>query len=357
MVGPPVRAGKSDLRLGTSEGRWVVVAMVLGSAANFVNLSVVNIALPAIGRDLDAELNDLQWVANAYLLPLAALMLVGGSLGDVYGRRRTYLIGGLVFAGGSVFSVFAPTIEALLIGRVIQGIGAAAMTPTSLAIVDTSFCEEDRSAAVGAWASGTAVATAGGPFLGGLLVDALSWRWVFVQGLPLVGASLLATIAHVPETGPTGPPRRLDLLGAVLSSVALIGIVFALVQGPVEEWTDPPVVAALTVGIVAAIGFVVRERRAADPLLPLGVFSSAQFSGANAVTLLVYFALSGVFFFTALAFQTGLGYDAAATCAAGSTRRPSPRSARRCSSGRSSSSGIRTSARPSTSSSAGTSAK
>jgi MFS family permease len=199
---------------------------------------------------------------------------------------------------------------------VVQGVGAAAMTPTSLAIVDSSFCDEDRSAAVGAWASGTAVATAGGPFLGGLLVDALSWRWVFVLGLPLAGASMLATVAHVPASGASTSTRRLDVAGSLLSSVALVGVVYALVQGPATGWSDASVVTALLVGLGAAIGFVVREARVPDPLLPLRVFASEQFSGANVVTLLVYFALSGVFFFTALAFQTGLGYDASAAGAA-----------------------------------------
>ncbi|MEZ5406543.1 MAG: MFS transporter [Acidimicrobiales bacterium] len=309
-------------RLGTVGGRWIVGGMVLGSAATFVNTTVVNVALPAIGEDLDAGLVGLQWVTNAYLLTLASLLLAAGSAGDIYGRRRVYLVGCALFGAGLLVSAAAPSLPVLIAGRLLLGVGGAAMTPISLAIVDGSFAEEERSAAIGAWASGSALASAAGPFIGGVLVDRAGWRWVFLISLPLLAGSMWATWRHVPGDDGTGPgpggdrSRRLDIVGAVAACLAVVGSVYALTQSRQDGWLSPAVMSALAVGAGAAVAFVINERRHDDPMVPFRLFGERQFSGTNAMTLLLYFSLGGAFFFTAVAFQTVVGYSAAAAGAA-----------------------------------------
>lgn len=319
MTGSPGTA-----RLGRADGRWIVAGMVLGSAATFVNTTVVNVALPAIGADLGAGLVGLQWVTNAYLLTLASLLLAGGSAGDIFGRRRVYLIGCGVFGAGLLVSAAAPSLPVLVAGRLLLGVGAAAMTPISLAIVDASFAEDEQSQAIGAWASGSALASAAGPFVGGLLVDRAGWRWVFLISLPLLAGTVWATWRHVVDDerrgraggDDGGSGRRLDTVGAATACLSVVGVVYALTQARQDGWRSPAVVAALAVGAVATVAFVVAERRSDDPMVPFRLFTVRQFSGANMVTLLVYFALGGAFFFTAVAFQTVLGYSAAAAGAA-----------------------------------------
>ncbi len=304
------------LRLGTREGRWVIVAMVLGSAVTFLSATVVNVALPAIQEDLDADLAGLQWVTNGYLVTLSALLLTGGSAGDTYGRRRIFLGGMGIFLVGAVVCTAAPTLQVLIGGRLLQGVGAALMTPASLAIIDASFHPDDQSRAIASWASGSALASSLGPFVGGFLVDEVSWRWIFLIIVPFAAVSVWATTRHVPETRDARRTRRLDLIGSTLAVVAVGGVVYALVQGPVVGWSDPVVLAAGAAGVAGGIAFVSSQRRERDPMLPLRLFASRQFSGANVFTLVVYFAIGGAFFFTALQFQTGLGYSALAAGAA-----------------------------------------
>ncbi len=298
------------VRLGTAEGRWVILGMVLGSAATFLNATVVNIALPSISDDLGADLAGLQWVVNGYLVALSALVLVGGSAGDIYGRKRVFLYGLGIFTLSSLACALAGSLTQLVVARVVQGVGAAAMTPASLAIVDASFVEEDRSQAVGAWASGSALAAGLGPFLGGWLVDAVDWRWVFVLSIPLSLASAVATVLHVPESRDDRPGRHLDLTGAALAAAAISGLVYALVQAPNDGWLDPLVFICLVIGIGATGLFLATQRSIDDPMLPLRLFAVRQFSGTNLLTLSTYLAIGGAFFFLAIQLQTGLGYTA-----------------------------------------------
>jgi EmrB/QacA subfamily drug resistance transporter len=310
-------ANGATARLGSPAGRWIVWGMVLGSAVTFVYASVVNVAIPSIAEDLDAGTAGVQWIANTYLLPLAGLILVAGSAGDLVGHRRVFLGGAALLAVSSVVCAVAPSLEVLLAARLAQGVGAAAMTPASLAVIDTSFPREERSRAVAAWAGGSALATAAGPFLGGVLVDELSWRWVFIAPLPLLGVAVYAAARHVTDAPRTRRDAdRLDVPGAVTSALAVSGVVVAFVQAPVDGWSSPLVLGALVVAAASAIAFVFVERRVARPLVPTDLFRSRQFTGANVMTVLAYFGLGGAFFFTAVAFQTMVGWSASAAGAA-----------------------------------------
>ncbi|MBU2696770.1 MFS transporter [Pimelobacter sp. 30-1] len=267
--------------------------------------TVVNVALRRIGEDLDASLGDLQWVSNGYLLSLASLTLLGGSLGDRFGRRRIFVLGVIGFALTSVACGLAPTAPVLIAARVAQGAAAAMLTPGSLAMIQGTFAPEDRPRAIGTWSGLGSVATAVGPFLGGWLVQSASWRWVFLINLPLAALTLLAARA-VPETRDPSAVRGFDVGGAVLGSLALGGITYALI-----EWTALPgaALAALVIGLAAALLFGLNERRSRHPMLPLTLFASRQFSAANAMTLLTYAALGGVLFFVVLQLQTVSGFS------------------------------------------------
>jgi EmrB/QacA subfamily drug resistance transporter len=298
----------------------LVGALVLGSSATFLYASVVNVALPAIGDDLDVGLTGLQWIVNGYLVAMAALILVGGSAGDVLGRRRVYVASCVVLVVGSVICLAAPSLTVLVAGRLIQGVGAAGVTPISLALVDASFAEDERGRAVGMWASGSAITTAGGPFLGGVLVDSLGWRWVFALALPLLIVSAAIVARLVSDAPPDAPPdtgsdagpesaRRFDPTGGVIGVVAIGGSVIALTEGLRGGWTEPIVLGSGLLALTAIAVFVPVERHRADPMVPMRLFGSRQFSGANAATALVYFAINGGFFFTAVAFQTVVGFS------------------------------------------------
>lgn len=295
--------------LRSPAGRWTVAATVLGSGAVFLESTVVNVALPAIGRDLGLGVEGLQWVVNAYLLTLSALILLGGALGDRYSRRKVFVIGLSGFAAASLLCAFAPNLLVLLACRLIQGGFGALLVPNSLAILDTMFCEEDRGAAIGQWAGWSAVSTALGPLFGGWLADALSWRWVFASVVPFAAAAAWLTARKVPEIDGGSRQRMIDYPGAALVTVGLAGVTAALVSGKGSGLT-PAILVAGVGGILALVAFVVRERRTHDPLLPLDLFRSRQFTGANLVTLLVYAALGGFFFMLVLELQNGLGYRA-----------------------------------------------
>lgn len=304
-----------ELRLADTQGRWVVAATVLGSSVAMLTGTVVNVALPALGRDLDAGVADLQWILNGYLLTLAALILVGGSLGDRFGRRRIYLIGVTWYAAASLLCAVAPTAPLLIAGRVIQGIGSAMLTPGSLAIIQSSFCREDRSTAIGLWSGTTGIAIAIGPLVGGWLIDGLGWRWIFILPIPLAAAVIWASLRHVPETSNPEADNTLDLVGSGLAVLALGGLTYPMVQVPQSGWTLP-VIAIGLVGAVSAVGFALWERSSAHPMVPTDIFSSRQFSAANLVTFAVYAALGGVFFMLIVHLQVVVGYSALAAGAA-----------------------------------------
>jgi EmrB/QacA subfamily drug resistance transporter len=302
------RAPAASVRLGTAQGRWVVAAAVLGSGIAFLDGTLVNAALPAIGHDLDADIGGLQWVVTGYLLTLGSLLVLGGSLGDRYGRRRVFEIGVTGFGVASVLCGLAPSTELLVVARALQGIAGALLVPGSLAIITASFCEEDRGAAIGAWSGLGAISTAVGPFAGGFMIDSISWRAAFFVNVPLVVATVVMTRRHVPETvGRSG--ATLDVAGATTLTLGLAGVVYALIEGPGHGWSAVPG-AALGVGLALLVAFFVVERTVAGPMLPLEVFRSRQFSGANATTFAVYGALGVVFFLLVVHLQEELGYSA-----------------------------------------------
>ncbi|MCX2753696.1 MULTISPECIES: MFS transporter [unclassified Gordonia (in: high G+C Gram-positive bacteria)] len=293
----------------SAAGRWLIVAAVLGSGVAFIDGTVVNVALPAIARDLDTGLRGQQWVLDGYLLTLSALLLIGGVAGDRYGRRLVFAGGLAVFAVATVACGLSPTVELLVAARIVQGIAAAAVVPGSLALINAEIRPSDRGAAVGLWAGMSGATTALGPFLGGWLVDAASWRWTFLLSVPLALGALWIAIRHVPESRGAPSNARLDVAGALAMTVGLAGVIYALIEGPSNGWNGVTVAAGV-VGVVALVGFVVIESRVPAPLLPLGLFRSSQFTGANLTTLLVYAALGGALFLLALQLQQSLGYSA-----------------------------------------------
>lgn len=305
----------APVALGTARGRWLVAVTVLASGMAFVDATAVQVALPAIGRELGSSLAGLQWTISGYTLALASLILLGGSLGDRYGRRRVFLVGVAWFAAASLVCGLAQTTGQLVAARLLQGVGGALLTPGSLALIQSSFPAGHRAKAIGLWSALSGIAGLVGPFLGGLLVDALSWRLVFLINVPV--AVLILTVAgrHVPESRDGGGHGRFDVLGAGLGVLALAGITYALIaagDGPLRADVLLPAAA----GVAAGAGFVLRERRTPDPMLPLRIFGDRQFTGANLATLAVYGALGGSSLFLVLQLQTVLGYDATGAGAA-----------------------------------------
>jgi EmrB/QacA subfamily drug resistance transporter len=289
-----------------------MVVTVVGSGMAFLDGTVVNVALPDIGRDLHASTNSLQWVLSGYLLTLASLILLGGSLGDRYGRRRIFVIGAAGFSLASLLCALAPTVGVLIAARLVQGAAGALLTPGSLAMIEASFRRSDRPRAIGAWSGMTGVATALGPLLGGYLVEAVSWRAVFLINLPL-GAFVVASAHHVPETRDTEMSGRLDFAGVILGFLALAGCTYALIEA--SAGASSATVAAAVLGVAALVAFVLVERRSAAPMLPLNIFS-AQFTYANLITFVVYAALGGVFFLLVSFLQISMGYSPLAAGAA-----------------------------------------
>ena len=297
-----------SLRAGTAAGRWVLVATVLGSGLALLDATVVGIALPTLGRSLHTGLGPLQWVVTGYTLTLSALLLLGGSLGDRLGRRRVYVVGVAWFALASAACGLAPNAPVLIATRVLQGVGAALLTPGSLAILQASFAPPDRPRAIGSWSGWSGIASAAGPLVGGYLLSVASWRWIFLINVPLAAVTIGVTLRSVPESRDPSTAGHVDLVGAALAVVALAGITFGLIQGPTDGWGSPAVLGMLAVGLVASVGFVAAERRERHPMLPLGIFRSRQFSAANAVTFAVYAALGGALFLLPTALQVCSGY-------------------------------------------------
>ncbi|MDQ6728074.1 MAG: MFS transporter [Actinomycetota bacterium] len=277
----------------------------------FLDGTVVNVALPAIGRDFGGGLSGLQWTLDAYLLTLGSLLLLGGALGDRYGRRRVFVTGLVSFSAASALCGMAPSLGALIVARAVQGVGGALLVPGSLALLSASFHPHDRGRAVGAWSGLAGVASAIGPFVGGWLVDAVSWRLVFLINLPLAAVTVWVVRSHVPESRDAGALAggRLDVAGAAATTVGLAGVVYALIEGSARGLSVRVVVAAL-IGAAALIAFPLVERGQAEPLVPLELFRSRQFSGANATTFAVYGAFGGALFLFVVLLQQALGYSA-----------------------------------------------
>jgi EmrB/QacA subfamily drug resistance transporter len=291
------------LVLKSAAGRWVLLASILGSGLAGIDATVVNVALPAIGRDFGAAFGALQWVITSYTLTLASLILLGGALGDRYGRRRVFIIGVIWFAAASLICGVAPSAGWLIAARALQGIGGALLTPGSLAMIQASFAPADRSRAIGAWSGLGGVATAVGPFVGGWLIQAASWRWVFIINAPLALLVVLIAHRHVPETRDPFASGRVDVLGALLSAAGLAGITYAIIAAPEVGISSPAVLISGGLGVLAMAGFLFAESRIRFPMLPLSMFKVRQFSAANAVTFAVYAGFGGVFFLLAVQLQ------------------------------------------------------
>jgi EmrB/QacA subfamily drug resistance transporter len=300
-----------QLPLASAGARWLIAAAVLGSGIALLDGTVVNVALPTIGRELDAGLTDQQWVLDGYLLTLSALLLSGGAAGDRYGRRRVFLGGLAVFTVASLACGLAPTTGWLIGARLVQGIGAAALVPGSLALIDAGITEEDRGRAVGIWAGMSGVTTALGPFIGGWLVDRASWRWVFFLNVPLAAAVVWIAVRHVSESRDPTATGRPDFLGTAAVTLGLAGVIYALIEAPSHGWTLT-ILSAATIGAAALVAFPFIEQRARSPLLPLKLLRSRQFTGANLTTLAVYTAVGGALFLLVVQLQQSLHYSALA---------------------------------------------
>ncbi len=299
-----------------SSQRWVLVAAIIGSSMAFLDGTVVNVSLPAIQRDLHATAFEAQWVVESYALFLAALLLVGGSLGDRFGRRRIFAIGVAVFTVASIACAASGAVERLIVARALQGVGAALLVPGSLALISASFQQRERGRAIGTWSGFSGITAALGPVLGGALVDHYSWAWAFLINVPLAIVALAIAWRHVPESRGIAATGGLDVGGALLATVALGGIVYAFIEAPTQHWHAVPVRAALLAGIAAAVVFALMEQRVRSPMLPLALFRNRDFSGANLLTLLLYAALGGGLYFFPLTLIQVQGYTAAAAGAA-----------------------------------------
>lgn len=296
------------VHLGEPAGRWLVAAAVLGSGMAMLDATVVNVALPAMGTDLGAGLDGLQWTLNGYTLTLAAFILLGGSLGDRFGRRRVFVAGTIWFAVASLLCGLAPNLGALVAARALQGVGGALLTPGSLAMIAAAFEGDERGRAIGIWSGLGGIAGAAGPFVGGWLVAHVGWRWVFLINLPLAAVVVWVAQRHVAETRDEGAAQHLDIAGAALGALGLAGTTWALVHAG-DAGVTRATVAAGVAGVLALLAFVLVERRSRQPMLPLSLFASPQFSAANAVTFLVYAALGGVFFLLVMHLQLVAGFS------------------------------------------------
>ena len=310
-----MRSAGAQVPSGAAARTWILAATILGSSMAFIDSTVVNVALPALQASFHATVVDVQWIVESYGLLLAALILVGGSLGDLFGRRLFFVIGVVIFAVASAGCGSASNISQLIIARSIQGVGAALLVPGSLAIISTSFDEKSRGQAIGTWSGFTAITTAIGPVLGGWLVGHASWRWVFFINIPLAVAVIVISLWSIPESR-SAAAGSVDWWGAILATVGLGGLVYGLIESVNLGWKDPLVFGSLFVGLGCLSAFVFLEAHVTRPMLPLTLFKSRGFSGANLLTLFLYAAIGIFFFLFPLNLIQVQGYSTTATGAA-----------------------------------------
>ncbi|QBI54628.1 MFS transporter [Streptomonospora litoralis] len=294
---------------GSPAARWMLTATVLASGMAFLDSTVVNVALPAIGAELDAGVAGLQWTVNGYMVTLSALILLSGSLSDRFGRVRVFAVGVAWFALASALCSLAPGLGWLIAGRLLQGVGGALLTPGSLAILQAGFRKRDRARAIGAWSGLTGVASAVGPFVGGWLVEIGSWRLIFLINLPLAAAVLLIAWLRVPESRDTEAPERLDYTGALLAMAGLAALTYALIEAGETGFGDWRVLAPAAAGLTALAAFAAVERRSHHPMLPLDIFASSRFTVTNVVTVLMYGSLGPLLFLLVIYLQEVMGYS------------------------------------------------
>lgn len=290
-----IRSGSAGVPCQAQAGRWVLAATILASSMAFIDSTVVNVALPSLQSSLHTTVVGVQWVVESYGLVLGALILVGGSLGDLFGRRLTFLAGVGIFAIASIACGLASGIHQLVVARIVQGVGAAFLVPGSLSIISATFDEKTRGQAIGTWSGFTAITTALGPVLGGWLIEHASWRWAFFINVPLAAAVIAISLRHIPESR-NAAARHVDWLGALVATLGLAGLVYGFIESTNLGWGHALVFGSLIVGFTCLIGFVFVEARAGSPMVPLSVFGSRAFSAANLLTLFLYAAL-GMFFF------------------------------------------------------------
>ncbi len=307
-----IRSGPAAVPCERSAEPWILAAVILGSSMSFIDGTAVNVALPALQSSLGAKVAQVQWVIEAYSLFLSALLLVGGSLGDRFGRRRIFLLGVAGFALASAWCGLAPDIGQLIAARAAQGIAAALLVPGSLALLSASFDEKRRGKAIGTWSGFSAITAAVGPLVGGWLIDHASWRWVFFLNLPLALAVLAISLRFVPESRDPEAAAKLDLTGATLATLGLGGVTFGLIESSRLGWSNPMVLASLALGAMSLAGFLWRESRTPAPMMPLSLFRSPTFAGANLLTLWLYAALGGTLFFLPFNLIQVQGYSATA---------------------------------------------
>lgn len=300
------------LRIGSRQGRWVLLATILASSMSFLDSTVVNVALPTLQREFRAELSSVAWVVDAYVLTLTAFILLGGSFGDIFGRRRALRLGLVVFTTGSLLCGIAPTLLLLDVARAVQGLGGALLVPSSLAILTASFDPSERGRAVGLWASLSGIGAAIGPLAGGLLVDAISWRGIFFLNLPIAMTVVLVALPKVPESRDVEAERHIDVPGATIAAVFLAGLTFALIEGSHLGWTSPAVLTGFVAGGLGFGAFILTERRSRHPMVPLSIFSNRTFSAVNVATLMIYAALGGASLYLVLDVQQARGFSAVA---------------------------------------------
>ena len=311
-----VAAARTEAPCAKNAEPWILAATILASSMAFIDGTVVNVALPAVQRSLGATLGDGQWIVEAYELTLAALLLVGGAAGDRFGRRRVFVTGVVLFTVASIACGLSDRVGMLIVARGLQGIGGALLVPGSLALISASFDKERRGRAIGTWSGFTAITTAFGPVLGGFLIDHGSWRYAFFLNVPLAVAVLALTFRYVPESRGDSQGKRIDWLGAVLAAIGLGGVVYALIEAQTAGWGDAAVLGSLALGVFMLPVFVVVEGRQTTPMLPLTLFRSRDFAGANLLTLLLYAALAGSLFFLPFNLIQVQGYSTAAAGAA-----------------------------------------
>jgi len=311
-----IRAREAAKPCSKSSGRWILAATILASSMVFIDGTVVNVALPALQAQLNATVFDVQWVVESYSLLLAALLLVGGSLGDHYGRRRIFVVGVIIFAGASTWCGFSPNAAQLIAARAAQGLGAALLVPGSLAIISASFRDEERGKAIGTWSGFTAITAAVGPVIGGWLIEQISWRAVFFVNVPLAFFVVAISHRHVPESSDKNEKSGLDWTGAILTVLGLGLLIYGLIESARLGFNHPAVLATLLSGSLFLVVFVFFETRTQHPMLPLKLFHSHDFSGANLLTFFLYSALGGTFFFLPLNLIQVHGYSATAAGAA-----------------------------------------